>query len=349
MLYFFLFCFIMLKVLIFWRIVMKKIVPAKLVPGDEIRVIAPARGLKLIGEDSRKQALSRFAEMGLKVTFGKNTTDENFDMMLSSSIEKRVEDIMDAFRDPNVKAVFTVIGGSNSNQLLPYLDYEVIKANPKIFCGFSDITALLNAIYAKTGLVTFSGPHFSSLGMIKGCEYTLDNLRKMILESGENQILPSQEWSDDAWFLDQENRQFIKNEGWWTINPGEAEGTIVGGNLGTFDLLLGTSFRPAFEKDTILFIEDCFTSAGDIGAFERNLQALMYQDDFKNVRALVIGRFQKASGVTREKLDFILDKPELKKLPIIANLDFGHTTPLLTLPIGGTARLDAAGRLFVKI
>lgn len=328
---------------------MKKIVPAKLVPGDEIRVVAPARGLKLIGEDSRKQALSRFAEMRLKVTFGKNTTDENFDMMLSSSIEKRVEDIMDAFRDPNVKAIFTVIGGSNSNQLLPYLDYEIIKANPKIFCGFSDITALLNAIYAKTGLVTFSGPHFSSLGMIKGCEYTLDNLKKMILDAGENQIKPSEEWSDDAWFLDQENREFIKNDGWWVINSGEAEGTIVGGNLGTFDLLLGTSFRPAFEKDTILFIEDCFTSPGDVGAFERNLQALMYQDDFKNVKALVIGRFQKASGMTREKLEFILDKPELKKLPIIANLDFGHTTPLLTFPVGGTARLDAEGELFITI
>lgn len=73
----------------------------------------------------------------------------------------------EAFGDQNVKAVFTVIGGSNSNQLLPYLDYELIRQNPKIFCGFSDITALLNGIYAKTGLVTFSGPHFSSLGMKK--------------------------------------------------------------------------------------------------------------------------------------------------------------------------------------
>ncbi len=328
---------------------MKKIVPEKLAAGDEVRIVAPARGLKLIGRDSRAQALKIFAKMGLKVTFGKNTTDENFDMMGSSSIEKRVADIHDAFADPKVKAVFTVIGGSNSNQLLPYLDYELIRDNPKIFCGFSDITALLNAIYAQTGLVTFSGPHFSSLGMIKGCEYTIENLKKMVIGEGKNEIKPSPEWSDDLWFLDQEKRNFIKNEGWWVIRSGSAEGKIIGGNLGTFDLLLGTPYRPVFEADTILFIEDCFTSGGDAGAFERNLQALMYQEDFKNVRALVIGRFQKASEVSREKLEFILDKPQLKNLPIIANVDFGHTTPLLTLPIGGSARITPRNEIFVQI
>ena len=328
---------------------MKKIVPEKLAAGDEVRIVAPARGLKLIGQDSRVQALKIFAEMGLKVTFGKNTTDENFDMMGSSSIEKRIADIHEAFADPKVKAVFTVIGGSNSNQLLPYLDYELIRNNPKIFCGFSDITALLNAIYAQTGLVTFSGPHFSSLGMIKGCEYTIENLKKMIIGEGKNEIKPSPEWSDDLWFLDQEKRNFIKNEGWWVIRSGSAEGKIIGGNLGTFDLLLGTPYRPVFEADTILFIEDCFTSGGDVGAFERNLQALMYQEDFKNVRALVIGRFQKASEVSREKLEFILDKPQLKNLPIIANVDFGHTTPLLTLPIGGSARITPRNEIFVQI
>ena len=327
---------------------MKKIVPEKLVAGDEVRIVAPARGLKLIGQDSRVQALKIFAEMGLKVTFGKNTTDENFDMMGSSSIEKRIADIHEAFADPKVKAVFTVIGGSNSNQLLPYLDYELIRNNPKIFCGFSDITALLNAIYAQTGLVTFSGPHFSSLGMIKGCEYTIENLKKMIIGEGKNEIKPSPEWSDDLWFLDQEKRSFIKNEGWWVIRSGSAEGKIIGGNLGTFDLLLGTPYRPVFEADTILFIEDCFTSGGDAGAFERNLQALMYQEDFKNVRALVIGRFQKASEVSREKLEFILDKPQLKNLPIIANVDFGHSTPLLTLPVGGSAHIKD-GEILLKL
>lgn len=330
---------------------MKKIVPQTLKAGDEVRIVAPARGLRLIGQDSRDIARARFEEMGLKVTFGKNTTDENWDMFGSTEVEKRVEDLTDAFKDKNVKAIFTVIGGSNSNQLLPYLDYDVIRENPKIFCGFSDITALLNGIYAKTGLVTFSGPHFSSLGMKKGAEYTLENLQKMIFGAQQNDIKPSDAWSDDLWFINQEERQFIKNEGWQVINPGKAEGTLLGGNLGTFNLLLGSPYRPGFVKNTVLFIEDCFTSeATDAGSFERNLQALIYQPDFENVTGIVIGRFQKASNVTKEKLEYIIkSKKALARMPVLANVDFGHTTPLLTLPIGGECCLDTESlRLSVK-
>ncbi len=327
---------------------MQKIIPNKLQKGDEVRIIAPARSLKIIGQDSRDCAKSRFEKMGLKVTFGKHMATEEMDLMGSSSVQHRVEDLMDAFKDKNVKAIFTIIGGANSNQILPYLDYEVIKQNPKIFCGFSDITALLNAIYAKTGLVTFHGPHYSSLGCIHGAEYTLENLNKMLFEDQKNQIVPSKEWSDDLWFIDQEKREFIKNEGWWVIRQGQAEGKIIGGNIGTFDLLLGSPYRPSFEKDTILFIEDCYTSGGDAGAFDRHLQALMYQEDFKNVKALVIGRFQKASNVSREILEFILNKPKLQNMPIIANVDFGHTTPLITFPIGGHAKIDG-DKIFIEM
>lgn len=324
---------------------MEKIVPNKLKPGDEIRVIAPARSLKIIGQDSREIARKRFEEAGLKVTFGKNTTDENCDLFASAAVEKRLEDLHEAFADKRVKAIFTVIGGANSNMLLPYINYELIKQNPKIFCGFSDITALLNGIYAKTGMVTFSGPHFSSLGMLKGAEYTLDNLWKMVMGSGENEAAPSAQWSDDAWFINQNERNFIANEGWKILQPGAACGKIIGGNLGTFDLLLGTSFRPAFNEPTILFVEDCFTSGGDAATFERNLQALCYQEDFGNVKGVVIGRFQKASEVSSEKLAYIVrNQRALKNLPVLADVDFGHTTPLLTLPIGGTAELDTEKR-----
>ena len=159
--------------------------------------------------------------------------------------------------------------------------------------------------------------------------------------SGKNEIKPSTEWSDDLWFINQDERNFIKNEGWSILHPGKARGTILGGNLGTFNLLLGTSFRPRFENPTILFIEDCFTSGGDAAAFERNLQALCYQEDFENVKAVVIGRFQKASEVSAEKLAYIVaNQRKLKNLPVVANVDFGHTTPLMTFPIGGTAVLD---------
>lgn len=322
---------------------MKKIIPEPLKAGDEIRVIAPATGIKILSDDCIALARQRFEALGLKVTFGGNTTAENWDMSGSTSIEKRVEDLHEAFADKNVKAIFTVIGGSNSNQLLDYIDYRLVAENPKIFCGFSDITALLNAIYAQTGLVTFSGPHFSSLGMLKGIEYTISNMLKMLTEDGENQLRPSSEWSDDLWFLDQQNREFIKNEGYWKLQDGAAEGTLVGGNLGTFNLLLGTKYRPEFKADTILFIED--TESTNAAIFTRNLQALIQQPDFKNVKGILIGRFQKKSNVTREQLEFMVQRFEnaLKGMPVIANLDFGHSTPLLTIPVGGTAVINEQG------
>jgi len=322
---------------------MQKIVPEKLQTGDEIRVIAPATGIKILSDECLALAKQRFEAMGLKVSFGKNTTKENWDLSGSTSIANRVEDLHQAFSDKNVKAVFTAIGGNNSNQLLEYIDYDIIAENPKIFCGFSDITALLDAIYAKTGMVTFSGPHFSSLGMLKGIEYTVENMQKMLFGDGKNQLRPSPEWSDDLWFLDQNNRVFVKNDGYWKLHDGAAEGTLVGGNLCTFNLLLGTAYRPPFVKDTILFIED--TENCNIAEFTRNFQAIMQQPDFDNVKAVLIGRFQKKSEVTREQLEFMISRfaPKLKGVPVVANLDFGHSTPLLTIPVGGTAKIDQNG------
>lgn len=325
---------------------MQKIIPERLKKGDKVMVIAPSRGLKIIGQDCRDIARQRLESLGLEVVYAPNTTDDNWDYMGSSSIEKRVEDIHTAFKDKSVKGIMTIIGGANSNQLLPYLDYNLIKSNPKIFCGFSDITALHGAINAKTGLVTYYGPHFSSLGMKHGCDYTFEHWIKMLLTDGKDNIVPSEIWSDDLWFLDQEKREFEASDGYWNIHEGEAQGKIIGGNLCTFNLLLGSSFRPAFEKDTILFIED--TEVSPLADFERNLQALMYQPDFTNVKALVIGRFQKGSKVTREGLEFILNnKKELKNLPILANVDFGHSSPLLTIPLGGQAILKNE-RLYIE-
>lgn len=320
---------------------MQNIVPSRLKSGDEIRIIAPSTGLKIIGADCRQIAKERFEAMGLKVSFGKNTTDDNFDTFGSTEVEKRAADIMEAFADPKVKAIFTIIGGFNSNQVLPFLDYDLIRRNPKIVCGFSDITALLNGIRAKTGLITFYGPHYSSVGMLKGCDYTVEAMQQMLF-GGSYVWKTALEWSDDLWFIDQQKREFIKNEGWWTLQSGTAEGILEGGNISTLILLNGTPYQPKFDPNTILVIEECFISASaDAKEFMRHLQALAQREDFKNVRAVLIGRFQKASDVSREKLEYIIRSiPQLKDIPVIANMDFGHTTPIVTLPLGGKCKID---------
>lgn len=318
------------------------IIANKLKAGDEVRIIAPSLSLKIISEENIKYAIKTIEALGLKVTFGKNVNE--IDMMGSSSIASRIEDLHEAFADKNVKAVLCVIGGSSCNQLLNYIDYELIQNNPKIFCGYSDITALQNAIYARTRLVTYSGPQFSSFGMQKGFEYTLEYFKKIFFENNKIDITPSDYWSDDAWYLDQENRHFIKNEGYWIIKEGQAKGTIIGGNLCTFQLLHGTVYLPSVDENIILFIEADSITREDIDAleFDRDLQSLIHQPNFDKVKGLIIGRFEKKFNMDLEKLKFIINtKRELKNMPIIANADFGHTNPMFTFPVGGMCEMKA--------
>lgn len=319
---------------------MKYVIPSKLKIGDEIRIIAPSRSLSLLKEETLNLAKENLEKKGYKVTFSKKCKE--CDMFMSSSVKSRVEDIHQAFKDKKVKAILTVIGGFNSNELLPYLDYKLIKNNPKILCGYSDITALSNAITAKTGLVTYSGLHFSTWAMKKGFEYNLDYFNKCLVEDKKYMVETSETWSDDAWYKDQDNRKFEKNEGYVIINKGEAEGTILGGNLCTFNLLQGTEFMPSISN-SILFLEDDDMAGSFFGVeFNRNLQSLIHQPNFKKVKGIVIGRFQKKAEMNIEKLKYIIQsKKELKFIPIIANADFGHSNPFITFPIGGTVKISA--------
>ena len=245
----------------------------------------------------------------------------------------------DAFSNKNVKAIFTAIGGANSNQLLKYIDWELIKNNPKIFCGFSDITALSNSIFTKTGLVTYSGPHYSTFGQKLHFDFTLDYFKRCLMNSGSFEIKPSKSWSDDEWYKNQDKRNLIKNDDWLVINGGKADGTILGGNLCTFNLLQGTEYMPDLDN-SILFLEDDYLTNPD--TFDRDLQSLIHLPDFNKVKGVVIGRFQNKSEVTNKLLTQIIKtKKELNTIPVIANVDFGHTDPKVTLPIGGVVELVA--------
>lgn len=227
--------------------------PERLKAGDEIRVLAPSRSLAIVKGEQRRIAEERLTELGFVVTYGRTAMEH--DDFFSNSVEDRIADIHEAFADQNVKAIFTAIGGYNANQLLGYLDYELIKNNPKLLIGYSDITAITLAIYQKTGLITYSGPHFSSFGMKSGFEYTLNSFKQAAMTENEYLIEPSETWSDDSWYLDQENRTFHVNNGYGVLQEGRAEGTIIGGNLCTMNLLQGTEFMPSLDN-SILFIED---------------------------------------------------------------------------------------------
>jgi muramoyltetrapeptide carboxypeptidase len=309
----------------------------KLKHGDHIRVVSPSRSLAMIAAEQRPISIERLAQLGLTVSFSAHAEEQ--DEWNSSPIASRVADLLDAFRDPSVNGILTTIGGYNSNQLLRYLDYDLIRANPKVFCGYSDITALATAIHAKTGLVTYSGPHFTSLAMQKGLEYTLEQFAHCVMDDGPFAVPPADHWSDDAWYMDQENRVLVPNAGYKVIHEGRAEGTILGGNLGTLALLFGTEYMPSIAG-TLLLIEDDLEAKAV--TFDRVLQALIHQPGFGGVQGILIGRFQRGSETSHEKLLSIIgSKRELDHLPIVADASFGHTTPQFTFPIGGRGTLVA--------
>lgn len=319
------------------------IFPKKLKVGDQIRILSPSQSLVVISQGLRALANERLHRLGLKITFGQHV-EEN-DPFSSATVASRVEDLHNAFLDPNVKGILTAIGGHNSNTILAELDYKLIRSHPKILCGYSDITALQNAILAQSGLVTYSGPHYSTFGMKKGFNYTLDYFKKCLFEDKPFRLDPSPTWSDDAWYANQKKRKFIRNRGIQVLHPGKAEGTIIGGNLCTLNLLQGTPYMPSL-KDSVLFIEDD-EALGDLSdsELERNLQSLIHLPDFSGVQALVIGRFQKGSEIKTDILHHILEsKPQLKHMPVLYDVDFGHTFPIVTFPIGGRVRIHATAK-----
>ena len=233
-----------------------------------------------------------------------------------------------------------------TNEALMEAAKEARKKSYSPYSGFSVGAALLTG----DGTV-FSGCNIENAAytpticaertaFFKAVSEGYSDFKKIAIVGGKDEIEASDEWSDDLWFINQEDRNFIKNEGWWVLQNGEAEGVLAGGNLCTYVLLNGTQYQPKWGENTILAIEDCNYSKADDETFLRQFQSLAQRDDFANVKAIVIGRFQKASGITREKLEFIIKGiPQLKGLPIVANVDFGHTTPMVTLPLGGKCKL----------
>jgi muramoyltetrapeptide carboxypeptidase len=247
------------------------VVPRRLRRGDTVRVIAPALSRSLVAEHDHSDVINaRFDALGLRLTFGDHV-DERDDFN-SSSVASRVADLHTAFADPQVAAIMTVLGGFNSNELLPHLDWELIAANPKILCGYSDITALQNAMLARVGLVTYSGPHWSSFGMRDHFEQTAQWFEQALFGADPVDLHPAETWTDDLWFLDQEQRSVYPNEGWWPLQPGRAAGRIIGGNLCTLNLLQGTQYMPSLDG-AVLMVED--DDASDAVTFARDLTSLL--------------------------------------------------------------------------
>jgi muramoyltetrapeptide carboxypeptidase LdcA involved in peptidoglycan recycling len=304
------------------------------------RVVAPSRTLKIIDENTRQIAISTLLKCGIIATYSKFC--EESDQYFSSSIQSRVDDLHEAFLDKKVNIILSVIGGFRSIQILSHIDYNIIKQNPKFVCGYSDITLLLNAIYSKTGMITYYGPHFSSFGMKKGNEFTVKNFNYVIRNSSLNEVVNSSKWSEDDWFIDQETRNFQLNKSPVIIQEGEANGKLIGGNINSFCLLNGTEYQPSL-KNKILFLEsDDLNGNLTDQEFDRRLESILLQKDGNLIQGLVIGKFKSKSNMNVQKIkDIVRNKKQLNGRPVVYGYGFGHTMPMITIPIGGESYIHA--------
>lgn len=288
--------------------------PNKLIKNDIVGVCAPSGVIKNKHQEYLKKSEELLKEYGLSVLYSKNL----FSNLLgySASVIEKSEDINNFINDTNVKAIIFAKGGSNANSILDKIDYEKIKENPKIFIGFSDNTVLLNAIYKKTGLVTY---HFTNY---KGfCESNLEFNKKQF----ENVILNGIKG------------KVQKYSTWETIRPGSCTGILVGGNLSSLSKILNTEYCVSFNN-TILFLEELSLEVN-----EEMISGLLYQLKqnrvFDEISGLLLGNYESKNGISLEKI--VMDVLGDYNFPIIKCEDFGHTNTNIVLPIGIKCTLDA--------
>lgn len=306
------------------------IVPKRLSDGSHVRLLAPASSLATVDVKTIDRAITVLESLGLRVSISQHARAVN--PFGSSDPACRIDDLHTAFSDPSIDAILCVRGGFSSNELLDGLDYALIRQNPKILCGFSDITALSQAIFTKSGLVTYSGPMLR--GLAARDAYTLQAFKQMLFTDDPLTIQSSSNWHDT-----QDGKSVtLPNPGQVILSSGSGQGRLLGGNLCTLNLLQGTAYFPDL-RDSILFLEDDYEVHP--ATFARDFASLMAQPGADSIRGIVFGRFQLATQMTEEQLRYLVQLyPSLMSIPVIAGADFGHTMPLFTFPIGGQATIE---------
>ena len=334
---------------------MKLIKPQGLEKGDTIAFIAPAGGLAAVTSHRLEKGKRLFEESGYKVKIFPSAKKNSG--ISSDTAENRAKDIMEAFRDKDIKAIITTIGGNTSHQTLEYLDFGTIKRNPKILCGYSDITSLHLALYSQTGLVGFYGPCvITQFGEHpKPDEFTVKHFFKAVTgDIGE--VEPSKQWTDDKsvdWICKDDlkkKRKYRENEGYEWLKEGKAEGKILGGCLPVILHLAGTKYWPDF-KDKILLLEtpegEDFRKGESLANVDSALGDLRNLGVFKQIKGIVFGR---GFGYTEEQIkqlkEIILYNTRYYNIPILYNVNIGHTDPIITIPLGVKVELDSSRNEF---
>lgn len=278
--------------------------------GDTIGVVGVSNSLKLNNSfETFLKAETFLKNKGFQIKFGKYIKEDYYGSC--GTREQKAEDFMNMFLDDEVKAIICLEGGETCNTFLDLLDYEEIKKHPKILVGYSDITVLLQTVYKKTGLTTFSGPDFLAFGS----EYAEEQY-KVFEDAFVNKNI-------DYFNYD------IKN----AIRTGNVKGKIIGTNLACMMYLLGTEYLPDMENN-ILFIESYRTSVSEC---QRRFSHLKQFGIFDKIKGVVIGYnydLQKDGNEYPQMEDVLLQYTKEYNFPIIKCNSFGHKIVNSVIPLG---------------
>lgn len=272
----------------------------------------------------------------------------------AGSAEDRAGDINRMVANPDVRLILATVGGYNSNQLLDLIDFDAMARDPKILLGYSDYSAVLLGAYASIGLVGFLGPallpQFGEFGGLD--EYTKTGLMRSVAMAQAPGLVPhsyTQTTEVLAWDkADSRRRVSQQHPGPWTVQRGEATGVCIACNLGTLLALSGTRWWPDMSGVVLCIEDDEIESPATV---EQMLTHLRQMGVFETIAALVVGRFHPSVGLSdRGQLGSLLRRNAARKnLPIAADLDFGHTDPLWTLPVGCRMRLAAEDHVTLEL
>ena len=326
---------------------MTTLLPQPLHPGDTIGFFSPSAPATVFAPRRFKRAKEFLQSKGFKMKAGNLTNCADF--YRSGTAQQRAAELNALIRDPEVRCIMSTIGGDNSNALLPYIDYDAIKNDPKIIIGYSDVTALLMGIYAKTGLITFHGPALvASFGESAPLvEETFDGFFSLVCtEETSAGIQPHypysmpKVWTDIRieWEEQTTAKQSYPNS-WQFLGSGKVSGRVIGGNVTTLTGIWGSDYFPDIQTGDILLLED---SLKGIPSVERCLVHLKLCGVFQRVAAVILGKYElfDDKGSNRSPLDVLLEILDGYPLPILNNFDSCHSHPMLTLPIGATAAID---------
>ncbi len=337
--------------------------PSRLKPGDRIAIVSPSSGMPFLFPWVYKQGLDRIVQVFHLVPVEFPTSCKSPDY-LSQNPKARAQDINAAFADPSIKGIIATIGGNDQIRILPYLDKEVISSNPKIFMGYSDCTNLHLFLWNLGIISYYGGALMTQFAMGGGMhEYTRNSIKKALFESSIGKVTAAPEYSDvDLDWADQKNldqkHPMYQSEGWhWYNHQNQTiEGKLWGGCLEVLALHLSVKrYLPDFERlnESILFVETSEEMPSE-GFVYRFFAALAELNALRKFKAILMA-YPKAQFCGRQPPEgreaFIINQQNAVKhaikdyglsLPVIFNMNFGHTDPQMIIPNGGMATIHCA-------